>query len=95
MSSNHTSSTSGYPADSDDKESACNAGDPDCITGLGRYPEATGSALQNFCLESSMDRGVWQAAVYGVAKSWTRLSDFTSLIFSQLDIETSKAIVRD
>ena len=22
-----------------------------------------------------MDRGAWQAAVYGVAKSWTRLSD--------------------
>ena len=26
-----------------------------------------------------MDRGAWQAAVYGVAKSWIRLSDFTSL----------------
>ena len=25
-----------------------------------------------------MDRGAWQAAVHGVAKSWTRLSDFTS-----------------
>ena len=24
-----------------------------------------------------MDGGVWQAAVHGVAKSWTRLSDFT------------------
>ena len=24
-----------------------------------------------------MDRGGWQATVYGVAKSWTRLSDFT------------------
>ena len=24
-----------------------------------------------------MDRGAWWAAVYGVAKSWTRLSDFT------------------
>ena len=24
-----------------------------------------------------MDRGVWWAAVHGVAKSWTRLSDFT------------------
>ena len=26
-----------------------------------------------------MDRGAWQAAVYGVAKSRTRLSDFPSL----------------
>jgi len=26
-------------------------------------------------LENPMDRGVWQATVRGVAKSWTRLSD--------------------
>ena len=25
-----------------------------------------------------MDRGAWQATVHGAAKSWTRLSDFTS-----------------
>ena len=24
-----------------------------------------------------MDRGAWEAAVHGVAKSWTRLSNFT------------------
>ena len=24
-----------------------------------------------------MDRGAWEATVHGVAKSWTRLSDFT------------------
>ena len=24
-----------------------------------------------------MDRGTWWAAIHGVAKSWTRLSDFT------------------
>ena len=24
-----------------------------------------------------MDRGAWKAAVHGVTKSWTRLSDFT------------------
>ena len=24
-----------------------------------------------------MDRGAWETTVYGVAKSWTRLSDFT------------------
>ena len=29
------------------------------------------------CLENPMDGGAWQAAVHGVAKSWTRLSDFT------------------
>ena len=26
-----------------------------------------------------MDRGAWEATVHGVAKSWTRLSDFTFL----------------
>ena len=29
------------------------------------------------CLENPMDGGSWQATVHGVAKSWTRLSDFT------------------
>ena len=29
------------------------------------------------CLENPMDRGAWWAAVYGVTKSRTRLSDFT------------------
>ena len=29
-----------------------------------------------FLLENSVDGGAWQAAVHGVAKSWTRLSDW-------------------
>ena len=29
--------------------------------------------LQYSCLENSMDRGVWPATVYGVAKNWTQL----------------------
>ena len=33
--------------------------------------------LENSCLENPMDRGAWQATVHEVAKSWTRLSDFT------------------
>ena len=32
---------------------------------------------QYSCLENPMDRGAWWAAVCGVAKSRTRLSDFT------------------
>ena len=28
----------------------------------------------------STDRGAWGATVHGVAKSWRRLSDFTSLV---------------
>ena len=31
--------------------------------------EVNGIPVQYSCLENSMDRGAWQAAVYGVAKS--------------------------
>ena len=36
-----------------------------------------GTPLQYSCLENNMDRGAWCAEVHGVAKSRTRLSDFT------------------
>ena len=39
--------------------------------------EGNGSPLQYSCLENPMDGGAWWAAVHGVAKSRTRLSDFT------------------
>ena len=62
----------------DGKTPAYNAGDPDLIPGLGRSPgEGSGSTLQYSCLENPMDGGVWWAIVHGVAKSQTRLSDFT------------------
>ena len=55
---------------SDYKKSACNAGDLGFIPGLGRFPgEGNGNPLQYSRLENSMDRGAWQAAVHGVAKS--------------------------
>ena len=42
-----------------------------------RCGEGNGTPLQYFCLENPMDGGAWQAAVHGVAKSWTVLSNFT------------------
>ena len=39
--------------------------------------EGSGTPLQHSCLENPTDRGAWWAAVHGVAKNWTRLSDFT------------------
>ena len=39
--------------------------------------EGNGTPLQYSCLENPMDGGAWWAAVHGVSKSWTRLSDFT------------------
>ena len=47
----------------------------DCISiNIG---EGNGTPLQYSCLENPMDRGAWQAAVHGITKSRTQLSDFT------------------
>ena len=60
------------------KASAWNAGDLGSILASGRSPgEGNGNPLQYSCLENPMDGGVWLATVHGVAKSRTRLSDFT------------------
>ena len=45
------------------------------MTGL--LGEGNGTPLQYSCLENPMDGGAWSATVHGVAKSQTRLSDFT------------------
>jgi len=54
------------------------------IWGKNNYPhfmdgagEGNGTPLQYSCLENPMDGGAWWAAVQGVPKSRTRLSDFT------------------
>ena len=53
---------------------------------LGSFGEGNGTPLQYSCLENPMDGGPWQAAVHGVAKSRTRLSDFTfTFHFSALE----------
>ena len=57
-------------------QSACNAGDLGLIPGLGRSSgEGNVYLIQYSGLENSMD-----CIVHGVAKSWTRLSNFHSLI---------------
>ena len=38
--------------------------------------EGNGTSLQYSGLENPLDRGAWWAAVHGVAKGWTQLSDF-------------------
>ena len=66
----------GFPYSSVSKESACSAGDPGLIPGLGKSPgEGNGNPLQYPCLENLMDRGALWAAVHGVAKSWARLNN--------------------
>ena len=47
-----------FPGGSDDKESACNVGDPGLIPGSGRSPgEENGYPPQYSCQENSMDKG--------------------------------------
>ena len=66
----------GFPHSSVGKESACDAGDPGLIPGLGRFPgKGNGNPLQYSCMENPMDGGAWQVTVSGVAKSQTRLSN--------------------
>ena len=49
-----------------------NAGDLGLNPGWGRFPgEGNDYPLQYSCLENSMDRGAWLAAVHGVAKGQT------------------------
>ena len=47
------------------------------VTDYACIGEGNGIPLQYCCLENPMDGGAWWAAVHGVPKSWTRLSDFT------------------
>ena len=61
------------------KNSPASAGDirqAGFILGPGRSPGGRhGNSLQDFCLEKPIDRGAWQAMVYGVTKSWPGLSN--------------------
>ena len=62
----------GLPWGADGKEYGSNEGNPGLIPELGRSPgERKVNPLQYSCLENSMDRGVCQTIVHGVAKSPT------------------------
>ena len=65
-------------------------GDQGSIPGLGRYPGGgNGNSLQHSCLGNPMDGGAWYATAHGVAKSQTRLSDFT-FSFTSFKYQTSR-----
>ena len=52
------------------------AGDTDLLPGSGRSTgEENGNPLQYSCLGNPIDRGAWQAAVHGLQKDQTQLSD--------------------
>ena len=65
-----------FPGGSDGKESACSAGDPGLIPGLGRSSgEGNGNPLWYSCLENSMDRGAPMGYSLWGYKEWDRLID--------------------
>ena len=67
----------GFPGGSDGKEAACSAGDLGPISELGRSPGGgQGNTLQYSCLENLHgQRSLVGYSPWGVAKSWTRLSE--------------------
>ena len=66
----------GFPGGSVVKNPPTSAGDMGLIPESGRsLGEGNGNPLQNSCLGNSMNRGVWQATVHGVAKSPIQLSN--------------------
>ena len=71
----------GFHHSSVSKESACSAGDPGSIPGLGRSPgKGNGNPLQSSCLENCMDRGAWLAIVHGVVRFGHDLATKSSYI---------------
>ena len=57
----------GFPGGSVIKNPPANAGDLGLISGSGRS-HGEGNPLQYSCLENPMDRGAWQATVYGLQR---------------------------
>ena len=65
----------GFQGSSVVKNPPANAGDLVLVLGLRKSPGGgNGNPLQYPCLETSKDRGAWQATVHGVAESGTQLS---------------------
>ena len=72
----------GFPVVKNPPANAGDTGDVGSIPGLERSPGGGhGNPLQYSCLESSMDRGDWQATVHGVAKSWRQLNTHACLLY--------------
>ena len=68
-----------FPAGSDGRASAYNAGDPGSIPGWGKSSgDGNGNPLPYSFLENPTDGGAWWATVHGAAKSRRRLKQLSS-----------------
>ena len=89
------------PCSSNSKESACSAGEPGSVPGLGRYSrERNGNPLQYSCLENPMDIGNWHPTADGLAivrhdsvLSFFLLIQWIPEIFNEKNICTSVHIL--
>ena len=79
-----------FPGGSDDKKSACNAGDTGSISGLGRSPgEGNGNPLQYSCLENPQG----QRSLVGYSPQGCKESDTTErLSTAQLGFLSGSAV---
>ena len=88
--SKYPSNQSGFSGSSVIKNPPANAGDVGSIPGLGRSPgKGNGYWLQYSCLENPMDRASQWAAVHGVTKSQTLVSDWahsTSIPMARMEL---------
>ena len=86
----------GFPVGLVIKNPPASAEDAGLIPRLERSPRVgNGKPLQYSCLKNPMDGGVWQAVVYGVTKSQTRLSrsnddEFPSRQMRKMELEELK-----
>ena len=91
----------GFPDSSAGKESACSAGDPGSIPGLGRFPGGGhGKPLQYFWLENPHEQRRWKATVHGVSESdtterlSTQMTNFVEHLFIGLFATCKSSLVK-
>ena len=81
----------GFPGGSDGKSVCLQCGRPRFDPWVGKFPgEGNGNPPQYSCLENPMGKGAWKATVHGVAKSQTRLSDFTFFLSISFPVHSLK-----
>ena len=70
------------------KESACNTGGPSLIPESGRFPEkGNDNLILYYCLENSMNRGAWHAAVHDFTE--LNMTEWLTLTLSDMKYKSA------